>query len=531
MLDMMRRQSESFLIYLIFGAIIVVFVVNFGPGSGSCRPASPNYAAMVDGDVILQQAFYADYSRQVESYRRRAQAANIELNNETLEKMGLKKQVIDALVNKKLLAHEAAKRGLTVSDDELVKYLETRYGVKDVTFEQYSNWVERSFETTVSKFEAEVRNEILGQKIERFVNEQVMVSDDELKADYLREHDRAMVTYVKFDPADVAVDSPSKDAVAKVLADDYPAVEASYNEAIMKYRTPHRVKARQIAHKLAAGASDADVAKARSALLDLKSQIQDGADFASLAKEHSQDAATAAKGGDLGTLDRGQVAKEMDAAIFALKKDEITPEPVRVGDMLVLIQVTDIEPPARKKLEEVKDEVAANLLKERLAQSRAQAEADLLLAKLKKGEALDKLTVGENEPKDKPKAEKPKAERGATAVALPVRYDAPWVLKSQGAIPRIGASKELFDAVFALTKEQPLAGKVFQVGKAFYVVTLKDRETPDPAKFDSEKESLRQQALWAKRTRLYREWVEHLKQTARIQYNPSLFSKDAEANG
>ena len=63
------------------------------------------------------------------------------------------------------------------------------------------------------------------------------------------------------------------------------------------------------------------------------------------------------------------------------------------------------------------------------------------------------------------------------------------------------------------------------------MVLLKEREIPDIAKLDQEKDSLRQQALWAKRTRLYREWLSHLRQTARIQYSPTLAAMNKEADG
>jgi len=250
----------------------------------------------------------------------------------------------------------------------------------------------------------------------------------------------------------------------------------------------------------------------------------------------------------MGTLERGKVAKDIEDAVFALKKDELTAEPIKIGNHLTLIQVTDIQPPSRQKLEDVKVEVATALLKERAGDSIAKAEADALFAKLVKGEALDKLTKGEGEDKAPPKPEKEavkpvkgaKGKGKAAKVAkaeppppanLPVRSDTAWVLKSQGAIPRIGASKELFADVFSLTTEHPLAKQVYKVGKAYFVVTLKDRETPDLAKFDGEKDSLRQQALWAKRTRVYREWLTHLKATARIQYSPALVAPEKEAKG
>jgi len=521
MLDMMRRQSESFLIYLIFGAIIVVFAINFGPGSGSCRPDTGNFAAIVDGEVIPQREFYSDYRSQVENYRRRAQAANFEMSNEMLERMGLRKQVLDALVTKRLLAQEAARRGLVVSDDELVKHLETRYGVKDVTFEQYSNWVERSFETTVTKFEADVRNDILGSKMERFIRDNLSVSDDELKNDYLREHDRVNAAFVKFDPQETGV-VPSQAAIEALLKDEMPAVEAAYNEDALKYRTPQRVTLRQIVRKLPEAASDADVAKVRGKLLELRGQLTEGGDFAALAKSESEDPATAAKGGEYGTFERTQLPKELADAVFALKQDEITAAPVRVGNTLVLAQVTAVEAPTRKKLDEVKTQVATQLLKSRAADAAAKTQADLVFAALSKGEAFEKLTWSEAQAKEPPKPAK-----GKTVVTLPTRLETGWMTKMQPAIPRIGVSKELADELFTLTPEKRNVSKVYKIGKSYYVVALQEREIPDLAKFDGEKETLKNKMLWTKRTQVYREWLDHLKTTANIQYNAALLGTES----
>lgn len=49
--------------------------------------------------------------------------------------------------------------------------------------------------------------------------------------------------------------------------------------------------------------------------LDLKKQIEEGADFAALAKQHSQ-CPSGAQGGDLGTFRQGQMVPEFDKVVF-----------------------------------------------------------------------------------------------------------------------------------------------------------------------------------------------------------------------
>jgi parvulin-like peptidyl-prolyl isomerase len=64
-------------------------------------------------------------------------------------------------------------------------------------------------------------------------------------------------------------------------------------------------------------ASDAAWEQARIKAELLRTQVTEGADFATLARQHSKDA-TARDGGDLGTLKRGELSQEIEAQILAL---------------------------------------------------------------------------------------------------------------------------------------------------------------------------------------------------------------------
>lgn len=61
---------------------------------------------------------------------------------------------------------------------------------------------------------------------------------------------------------------------------------------------------------------------------DLIKQLDEGADFAELAKEHSTDT-SAENGGELGSFGRGKMVAEFEEAVFALKDGEYTKEPVQ----------------------------------------------------------------------------------------------------------------------------------------------------------------------------------------------------------
>jgi peptidyl-prolyl cis-trans isomerase SurA len=75
------------------------------------------------------------------------------------------------------------------------------------------------------------------------------------------------------------------------------------------------------------GASDAAWEAARIRADMIRAQILEGADFAELARQHSQDA-SAKDGGDLGTLKRGELASEVETHILSLRAGE-TSRPYR----------------------------------------------------------------------------------------------------------------------------------------------------------------------------------------------------------
>ena len=75
---------------------------------------------------------------------------------------------------------------------------------------------------------------------------------------------------------------------------------------------------------------------------DLKTQIEGGADFATLAKEHS-DCPSGKRGGDLGEFAQGQMVKEFDDVVFSGELGK-THGPVKTQFGYHLIEITSRTP-------------------------------------------------------------------------------------------------------------------------------------------------------------------------------------------
>lgn len=130
------------------------------------------------------------------------------------------------------------------------------------------------------------------------------------------------------------------------------------------FERPEEVRVRQI---FLIARSEEDRAKARARLELLREEIAAGADFAELAKAHSQ-APGAEEGGIIGWLRRGDLVPELESAAFGLQKGEVS-EVIESSNGLHLLKVEDRREAGLRTLEQVRVEIEP-LLRSQLAQER-----------------------------------------------------------------------------------------------------------------------------------------------------------------
>ncbi len=105
--------------------------------------------------------------------------------------------------------------------------------------------------------------------------------------------------------------------------------------------------------------ADWDAAEAEAE--KVRGEIQNGADFSSEAKMYSDDTTTKDAGGALGLITRGQMVPAFEAAVFSLKKGELS-QPVKTQYGYHLIEVTDIIPEKQLSYDEVSENIKSSLL-------------------------------------------------------------------------------------------------------------------------------------------------------------------------
>ena len=101
---------------------------------------------------------------------------------------------------------------------------------------------------------------------------------------------------------------------------------------------------------------------------DVKQQLENGADFAKLAKQYSQDPGSAEKGGDLGCLGKGETVPSFEEAAFGADEGEIV-GPVKTQFGYHLLEVTDKKPQQVRPLSEVEPQIRSQLASEKQSEA------------------------------------------------------------------------------------------------------------------------------------------------------------------
>jgi peptidyl-prolyl cis-trans isomerase C len=142
---------------------------------------------------------------------------------------------------------------------------------------------------------------------------------------------------------------------------DDAALKAFYEEHKAEWE---EVKARHILIRfqgskvpLAAGKKDLTEAEALAKITELRAKIVAGADFATVAKESSDDSGAEKNGGDLGTFGKGQMTPEFEKEAFLLPVGQMS-QPVKTpfGYHLIKVEMHDTKP-----LDEVKATIAKRI--------------------------------------------------------------------------------------------------------------------------------------------------------------------------
>lgn len=131
-------------------------------------------------------------------------------------------------------------------------------------------------------------------------------------------------------------------------------ISTYYEENKDTFATPEQVRA---SHILVETKEEADA---------IKKELDEGADFATLAKEKSTDS-SAANGGDLGFFGKGDMVEEFEKAAFSMEINEIS-EPIKSDYGYHIIKKTDYKEATDPTLEDKKEEIRKLLVDQQVSE-------------------------------------------------------------------------------------------------------------------------------------------------------------------
>src|SRR5258706_5363208 len=294
MLYFLRKRNRNWIIIFCLGVIIVVFALFYGgsnklPGQGSAEVVE------INGEIISRNEFDQQYQRAVDRYRQMLKGS---LTEDMIKGLNIKGNVIEELIQKKLVMQEARNLGLTASDDDIANQLSKvpEFQVAGrFNKDRYLQILEANRLLPV-QFEEDQREQLTLNRLYSIILDAIQVNDAEVRERFRLENEKVDLNFIKLAVSDfVSAVKLSEDDVKKYydrnkesmkeplklrieyLAypfDRFTSVQVSdkeideYYQANQnnKFRKPKEVKARYISLRLApdTDAKQKDAARTRA---------------------------------------------------------------------------------------------------------------------------------------------------------------------------------------------------------------------------------------------------------------------------
>lgn len=296
-----------------------------GPPVAAARVVE-KIAAVVGGNVILASEveekaapLMLEISRITDASKRSARAS------------ALRREVLDRLIDDELISEQAAELRLSITPEQVDSSIAEIKRQNNIDDKQLMEAL-RGQGMTMTSYRADLKRQLLRFRVINIaVGSKVNISDEDVRAYYNR-HYKATGANVQ--------------------------VRASH----IFLGIPEGADAGVVGEKLALGRKLAERAATE--------------DFAKLAREYSDDAATRAEGGDLGYFGKDLLPKAIEDLVFAMKPGEIR-GPVRADRGFHVIKLVDRKITDAKPLEDVEDDIRLQLRQKEMDKQTKAYLADL----------------------------------------------------------------------------------------------------------------------------------------------------------
>jgi peptidyl-prolyl cis-trans isomerase SurA len=249
---------------------ILSFLIFLIPGILIAQPQSIDKIVAIVGDKAILLSEIESQAMQMEQ-------------QETSKDSNLRCNILEDIIIQKLLLNQAEKDSVVVSDAQVDGELskKIRYFVGQIgSVEKLEAYLGKSIVQIKDDFRDRIRDQLVVQQMQGKIAGDVKVSPAEVRAYF-----------------------------ESIPNDSIPFIESEIQVAQILKKPP---------------VNQAERERVRKELQDIRQKIIDGRSFASMAAFYSEDVVSAAKGGELGFVGRGDLVPEFEAAAFALKGKDIS---------------------------------------------------------------------------------------------------------------------------------------------------------------------------------------------------------------
>ena len=475
-------KGHKWLTYVVFGALALIFAAWGAYGVANLSFSSSSYAAKVNGHTIPYEDVKAPWQREQNEWQQRF-GGDIPAG----ERSVMQDQLLESAVRNTLIVDRAHDLGYRVPPEQLAaairaepafqldgKYnaevAKSRLANAGLTEDQYANDLNSDLERRQLQEGVQLSQFITPTELarlraltdqERQVRYAVLPLDKFAAAAQLS--DAAIQTY--YDAHRVQFMTPESvhlqyaQLTLAQVTDQITVSDADLQDYYAKNKNRYISTEQRHAHHILIAVNDkVDAATALKKAQDIEAKLKAGGNFEALAKQYSDDAGSAAQGGDLGLSERGSLEAPFGDALFAMKPGDIS-GPVHTRFGYHIIRLDEIEAARGKTFAEARSDVLDQLKHDRAADKFGDIQEQIQQKVDQSGESLETLAK----------------EFGLTLADIPA------YLKGAGG-GDLGSSKDLQSLIFgdAVLGEHKIGGPLLVGDDKLVLVKDLAHELPTP---------------------------------------------------
>jgi peptidyl-prolyl cis-trans isomerase D len=341
MMQLLRKKTKAIMIVVAAAFIIGFIFLQLGVGTGTKQQQVMNIGS-VNGIEITYNDFYEMQNNLITQLRQQGREDISEEEHERIEQ-----QTWGELVFQILIQQEIERRNIEITDEEVSEQLvnnppdfirnsESFQTDGQFDHELYLQMLQapenKQFANTLENW---IRQTLPRVKLSNQIALGVTFSDDALLQHYRENMERVKVGYAFFDPVSLKkemenTEEPLEEDELLPMEDDpyQPSMEeirSYYDTHLDDFKDEERASLQYI--EITSSPIKRDTTNAKDKAAALMERISVGEDFSNLARDFSEDRATADKGGDLGFLGRGEMLVPLEEVVFSMETGQVS-EPI-----------------------------------------------------------------------------------------------------------------------------------------------------------------------------------------------------------